>query len=205
MSTKKVSTTQFNPAGESAYNSLIPQYSNTMSQFMNDPMKSTFFNQMLGMGQANIGQQNQTSMNQLTRNAMGMGGGQNPYLQSLMAQQGRGASAQNANLCGSLLNNASNTRFAAAGNAGAFQPLQTGSTQTTGGLGSWLPQLMGAGLGMAGGFLGGGAGGIGAGIQNVVNNGGNPFFGSQFGKGGSSGGYGGGASQNMMPMPQPLP
>jgi len=56
-------------------------------------------------------------------------------------------------------------RQSAIGMAGQYRPLQTGQTQTqqVSGLGSWLPQVVGAGLGAAGAFFGGGMGGSGGG------------------------------------------
>lgn len=168
MSQKQQTTDQFDPASMDAYHQLLGKSSGVLQDYMSDPFKSTFFNQMLGMGQANIGQQNQTSLNQLTRNAQAMGGGgnSNPYLQSLMAQQGRGASAQQSGLFGNLLNNANQSRMWATQQAAGFKPLQTGSTQQTSGLGSWLPQLIGAGLGVAGGIASGGISGLGKGIMS---------------------------------------
>jgi hypothetical protein len=156
MSQKQVTTDQFAPAGMSAYNQLMPQAAGVYGQYMQDPFKSSFFQQMMGMGNAQIGQQGQTQTSNLLRNAQSMGGGANPYLQSLMAQQGRATSGQQAGFMQNMLGNANQSRMWAAGNAAGFRPLQTGQTQQTSGLGTWLPQLIGAGLGVAAGAATGG-------------------------------------------------
>ena len=161
MSTKKQTTVQFNKAGESAYNTLIPQASGVMGQFMQDPMKSIFFNNQLAMGNKQIDRGNQSQIATLLNNMRGMGGGgMNPFMLSMLAQGNRTASGNKADLLRALLGQATQARMGAAQQGMGFQPLQTGQTQKTSGLGTWLPQVIGAGLGAATSFATGGASGL---------------------------------------------
>ena len=137
----------------------MPQMAATLGNYMQNPLQSSFFQQMLGMANASSGQQGQTGMANLQRNAIGMGGGSNPYLQSLQAQQGRATSQQMAGNFGGLLQNAVGNQLSATNIARGFSPLQTGQTQQISGLGSWLPQLLGAGLGIGTGLFRGKGGG----------------------------------------------
>jgi hypothetical protein len=191
MSTKKVTTNQYNAAGQSAYNQMMPQMSSALGGYMQNPLQSSFFQQMLGMSNASSGQQGQTQMSNLLRNSQGMGGGANPYLQSLQAQQGRATSGQMAGNFGGLLQNAVGNQLQATNIAHNFSPLQTGQTQTTGGVGSWLPQLLGGALGFATG-----------GLSKLFSHGGggqadiSPFLGNGFGSNMSMPGPGGSSVMN---------
>jgi hypothetical protein len=93
------------------------------------------------------------------------------------------------NAFNSSVNSALQNRGIAMASMQAYQPLQTGQTtnQSTGGLGTWLPQLVGAGLGAA-----------------------MPGLNSMMGGGSFSSGYGGGGgggaaptSGNMTPQMAP--
>jgi hypothetical protein len=107
----------------------------------------------------------------LNFNRTGMGGTMNSgVMQSLLGSLNRFGSGlqyqgfQNAN------QTAQNNMWNAASlGSSMFQPLQTGSkaTQSTGGLGTWLPQLIGGGLGLATGMAGAGMFGGGGGGTNT--------------------------------------
>ena len=170
MSTKNVtSSTQnatYNPASMSAYNSFLGAGSNVLMDTLNDPLKASGFNQRLQLGNTNaFNLFNRNNSNIMQRASM-FGGRQMPgFLQNQLTQSGNQlASTQAANFNSNLLY-ADQLRQQAMGQALGYHPLQTGSTgtqtQTTGGLGTWLPQVAGMGLslataGLGGGMLGGG-------------------------------------------------
>lgn len=145
------------------------------------PMVSNPFNN----SQYNMGLQMQTN----TANQLGMNAVQNAMRNFNMAGTGDLTGGARASLLSGLSRQTSNLRQqgfmsnfqTAIGQQqfgtnvlGNMQPLQTGNTQVqkTSGLGTWLPQLIGAGLGFATGMGGGGG------------------LGSLFGGGGSGGGGG---------------
>lgn len=162
MSTKKVSdttqTTQFAPAGMSAYNTMTPEMQQVLSMYMSNPLTASYFQQQLGMANRSIGKSGQANMSTMLQNARQFGtGGNNAFLQSQIAKQGRATSGQQSDAFTQLLLGAEGNRRWAGGAAAGYSPLATGqtghSTEKTSGLGTWLPQLAGAGLG----FLTGGA------------------------------------------------
>lgn len=167
MSTTKTTKTdqtdkyQFNQAGMDAYNKMTPQMAQVIQMYMSNPLTASYFQNQLGMANKQIGQQGQSDIFTLLHNARSAGqGGNNPYLQGQLAKQGRAGSANRANAFTQLLLGAEGNRRWAAGGAGGYQPLQTGATmnstqtQKTSGLGTWLPQVAGIGLGLATGGLG---------------------------------------------------
>ena len=164
MSTKTTDTNtlSYNPGALKQYNGLQPQISSTLSNFMQNPLTSSFFNQRVGMGNKQISQQAGAGMQGLLSNfrSSGMGGATtNPFLQSMISRQGRAtAGAMSSNFLGQLTN-ANNLQLTATGMSQAYQPLLQGSTstQTQSGLGTWLPQLLGAEGSAAMGFATGGA------------------------------------------------
>lgn len=174
MGTKNVSTqtNAFAPAGMQAYNSLMPQMQGVLSNFMQNPMQAGYLNMLLQQGIHGAQQQGNVQQQNLMQNlAAGGFGGQNlsPFLQSQTAKIGRATSGMKAQDYMNTLLQGANLRMQAAGQAGGYRPLQTGSqtTQQVSGLGTWLPTLLGAGLnfatggglGMLGGLFGGGGGG----------------------------------------------
>src|SRR5205807_3073664 len=110
-------------------------------------------------------------------NRASMFGGANVpgFLQNQFLQSGNQLAANQANNFNSQLMYANNLRFNAANNMMNWRPLQTGSTgtqtQTTSGLGTWLPQVAGMGLSLATMGMGGmGDGGSSFGLPNSANN-----------------------------------
>lgn len=164
MSTKNVqtSTNQFDPTSMGTFQGFQPMINRNLTDFANDPMKSSFFNTQLQMAQG----QNQSAFN--TRNdqflqnlrAGGNVGNMPAYAQSELNSNMRGLSAANSNSFNNLLLGANQLRFGATSQMQGYRPLQTGQTQTQqqSGLGTWLPQVLGAGLGIAGAAMGGPAG-----------------------------------------------
>lgn len=171
----KTQTTQtqsntYNPQSMNAFNSLQAPVSSTLLGYMQNPLQSGFFNARLQQSTNAANQLGQQNANALMQNlaASGFGGGNlNAFNQSMLAQNARATSANKAQGFIQNLLGQSQLQMQAAQGAMGYKPLQTGgtmqSTQTTGGLGTWLPQLVGAGLGaMTGnpfGALGRGGGG----------------------------------------------
>lgn len=147
------------------YGGLQGGIGSTLQNFMQNPLTSSFFNQRVGMGAKQISQQAAAGTQALLSNfrQSGMSGGTtNPFLQSMIARQGRATSGLQANNFLSQLFNANQLQLGATGMAQAYNPLMTGgsSTQTKSGLGTWLPQLAGAALGGLTGGLGSSLGGL---------------------------------------------
>lgn len=165
--TNSSSQTQYNQAGMSAYNTMTPQMSQIMQMYMSNPLTASYFQNQLGMANKQIGQQGQSQMMTLMNNARQFGSqGNNPFLQSQMAMQGRATSANQGNAFNQLLMGAEGNRRWAAGASSGYSPLATGatgkSTEQTSGLGTWLPQLAGAAIGgISSAFTGGASGALG--------------------------------------------
>jgi len=174
MSSKTTTDTsnQYNAAGMSAYGAFQPQLQNSLLQMSQNPLASSFFQNQLGMAQAQasqLGQRNISNTLANVRTGGGLIGKSGNFTQSLLNRTMLANSGLQSGAFNSTLNNALQNRNWALSSMQAYQPLQTGqkSTQTTGGVGTWLPQLAGAalggltgGLGTAiGGMMGGGGGG----------------------------------------------
>lgn len=189
MSTKNTTTANYNQAGMGAYNSMMPGFSSTVNSYMNNPFSNPFFQtqQQMGYNQANM--QGQSAMSNISRNNSMSGLSSNsPAALEMMNNQSRANSSNRSNL-GFLapMQNAQTIQQQSMQMAGNFKPLQTGQTQTQGGLGSWLPSLLGGGLSMlTGGLMGGGGGGMpqsagqvnnvwGSGAMTGMSAGSNPF------------------------------
>lgn len=165
----------YNPTSMAAYNAFMPQFQSGMTDYAQNPMQSMFFQNLLGQAQKQIGQSGQTQQNTMLNNMRSSGVSTNsPFAMSQMNMQSRNQSGQQNNAFVNLLQQANQLRYGALQTMGGYNPLITGGSssqsqsgtnfsngntqQTTSGLGSWLPQLLSSGLGMASGFMGGGAG-----------------------------------------------
>lgn len=168
MSTKKqtTSTNTYNPASMNAFNGLQPQIQSLLQQYMTNPnsVVAPFYNQATQQAQKNAAQLGQSGISNISGNmaASGFGGTNMPaYMASQIATQNRATSGlqSNAFLQGKLGQAGAALGVQQAGLAGAqgYRPLQTGGTQTqsTSGLGTWLPQLAGTAIGAFAGPLGG--------------------------------------------------
>jgi hypothetical protein len=174
MSTKNVDTTQgnYNQGSMNTFNSFQPNIQSNINDFMKNPLQSTFFNTQLQMANrqnaASFGANNQTMMQNYAAGGGGIGNTA-AYMQSNLLRNQRALSGANSNSFNNLLLGANQLRFGATSGAMNYRPLQTGQTQTKtqSGLGTWLPQVLGGALGIAGGIASGGAsmaggGGIGS-------------------------------------------
>jgi hypothetical protein len=210
MSTKTESKINYDPNAMGIYGQGIKTASGVFNQWATNPYSNPFFNmqkaflsnQAAGVGQRNVS----TILSNASRS--GFGGGNSGFTQSLIAQAGRATSGlQNQGLFQALQQANQNQQFAL-GNLWNFQPLMTGSTQTRSGLGTWLPQVLGAAAmaGMAP-FTGGASlAGMGSMIGGAGNNSGfsggyigasNPFHGA--------GGFNfGSVTPTALPPPNPF-
>lgn len=184
----------YDPQSMSTYQGLLPGIGNVLNNYMTDPLKSGFFNKAFALSNNLIGQQGQTAQSNLLKNLgqRGLTSGGNVPLFG-MAQQGqiqRATSGQQGSNLTNLLLGYSQNQLKATGMAQSFNPLVTGvsgtgsssgtsqqdsnSLTSTSGLGTWLPQLLAAGIGGASGLAGmfGGNGGTssGAGYGTGNNN-----------------------------------
>lgn len=188
MSTTQQQTQQFNPAGGATYNQLQPGIGSTLGWYMGggqagpnapgSPFQSPLFQAGMGQGITAANQSGQTAMSSLGSNMAAFGGGGSPgFLQSQVRQAGYNTSGLRQNAYWNALNSTVGSQLNATGMAANYRPLQTGQTQTTSGLGSWLPQVLGAGLSMGAAAIngmGGGGGGYGMQVPNLGMAGVNP-------------------------------
>lgn len=196
----------YDPGSKQAYDQNIATSMPILQQLASNPLSNAFFNQQLGMGNKQATQAGQRGIANILSNAK-MGGfagqGTSPFLQSMLANAHRGTSGLQQGNLWNAMNSANSKQMQSLGLLSSFNPLMTGSnsqgqsSQTTSGLGTWLPQLIGGGLSAAAGVMTGGAstalqgashaaaGAIGQGASN-----GGTWLGGQFGSGG--GGLGSG-------------
>lgn len=230
MSTHKTDTQQFqfDPGAMKQYQGLTSAFGNTAQGYMQNPFGNPFMQTQQQMGTRQAQNLGGTQMSDLVQNMLrsGMqGGASSPAGLEMQQNQARANTGMQANL-GFLqpMQNALQQQDFFSQLASQFRPLQTGGkqTETTSGLGTWLPQLAGAGLGALGAAFGGGLpGGFfnslgnhpnapsgGGGWQNIgpapdLGFGGAMPGGASFNMpmmgGGSMGGYGGAGTPPPMP------
>lgn len=150
--TKTQQTNAYDPTSMKAFQSGTPAWEGQAQQFTQNPYSGPQFQFERQMGTQNAQLQNQTNQNQLLQNAVagGMSGGaSNPALLEMMANQMRGGT-QNTAQQGfyAPMQLAGQRQMQSMGMLQGYRPLQTGQTQTqsTGGLGTWLPQVAGMGF-----------------------------------------------------------
>src|SRR6185312_9901643 len=162
MSTKQTSSGtnstafQFDPQSMNQYLSNIATTMPWLRNNVTNPYGSDAFKQESAINQdnaLNVGARNKSN---LLNNAAALGYGTSGGLfQSMLARAGRDTSNLQAQGFRSAVGNANTRQMQSAGMLNAFQPLMTGSkgsftnTQTTSGLGTWFPQVIGAGLSAA--------------------------------------------------------
>jgi hypothetical protein len=150
-----------------SYNTLMSQFGPLLSGFMNNPFGTQQFKMGQQLGNSQAQNLNQTATSGLINNMTGSGmagGASNPAAAEMLQNQARQGTNTTANL-GFIqpTQNALQMQQNAIGTAANFKPLQTGgtNTQSTQGLGTWLPQLAGAALGgLSSAFTGGLTGGV---------------------------------------------
>jgi hypothetical protein len=167
----------FDPMSQAIYQSLLPAGTAVLQQYLTDPVRAAYT--MLGVAQAHrmLGQmgatQTATAMQNLRQ--MGMAG---HVLQPILTQQlsniALQTQSQKAQALLDALQQAAALQRAAGGAAMAYTPLQIGqdtlsdalrraqmqqhmagrTEEKVGGLGTWLPQVLGAGISFGLGALG---------------------------------------------------
>lgn len=152
----------YDPTSLGNYNSLTGSGTSVLSGYMNNPFTNAMYTMGAGQSQkgaAQGGSNNMQALQQMMRTS-GMSGTAGQGFQQAQASrmgranQGMMAQANTSNVMGAL-----QRQMQATGMGMSFNPLLKGtsgnsqSTQTTGGLGTWLPQLIGAGLGAATGGI----------------------------------------------------
>lgn len=162
--TNSSNTLSYDSGSKKNYSALTNAGTSVLTNYMNNPFNNGFFNLGQGMGQAAAQKQGATNMNALRQNMLTSGISGNAGNAFQLAQQGKigrqtasmGAQSTMQNVLGAL-----NRQMGATQMGMSFNPLLTGSsgqtTQTTSGLGTWLPQLAGTALGMGMGAMTGGA------------------------------------------------
>lgn len=161
---------QYDTGSKNLYNQLTQSGGNVLQQYMSSPLNNSMYNLGIGASQKGAAQSGQNNMQALQSmmKTSGLTGNAGQGFQ--MAQQGRMGRANQGMMAGANTSNvmqALNRQMQATGMGMAFQPLMTGekgnsssnTTQQQSGLGTWLPQLLSAGMGMATGGLSGLAGG----------------------------------------------
>jgi hypothetical protein len=159
MSTKTQQTGQFNAQGMNTYNNMQGGFGTAVNSYMSNPFSNPFMQQQQQMGTNQANQTGQTAMSNITRNwNMTGSSGNNPAYMEMINNQARMNSQQRSQLgFQNPMQNAFTAQQNAMGMASQYKPLQTGSTQSQSGLGSWLPQIVGGGLSaLTGGLMGGG-------------------------------------------------
>src|SRR5579884_3358372 len=152
------SSLQYDPGSLANYQKLTGGATNTLLGYMNNPMGNPLFNLGSQFAQRGAAQQGQNNINALTQNMLTSGLGGNAgagFKMAQLAKMGRSNASMmsQANL-GNIMN-AFQRQLGAAGMGLSFNPLMTGTTssgtetQKQSGLGTWLPQLLSTGMGMA--------------------------------------------------------
>lgn len=167
---------QYDPQAMAGYHQAVT----AMQGMAANPFNNPFYNLSLSQNMGGANRMNATATQALGTSLRQRGIDENsPMAAAMSAYQNRVNSGNNAN----AFLQAANTAQANYWNSisGLTHPLQTGSsgtstgqmqgtsTEGTSGLGSWLPQVVGAGVGVATGL--GGAGLLGSGIQQGMNSG----------------------------------
>jgi hypothetical protein len=168
MSTKTTTdtTNQYNRSAMGNYNMFQGLLGANVAQMVNNPLGSTFFKNQLSQQLAQSRQIATRSNSNVLQNLRAGGGvlsNSGGLTAAMLGRNQIGNNVMSSNAFNSALNTALNNRNVGMMSMQSYQPLQTGqnSTQTTGGLGTWLPQLAGAALGMVapglGSMMGGGS------------------------------------------------
>ena len=189
MSSHHTSTNQYNASSMSAYNAFQPQIQSSLLTMASNPLGSSYFQNQLAQQQQQAQQVGQRNISNIAQNARAGGNilsNSGGYMNAQIARGGIANSVMQSNSFNSAVNNALQNRNMALMSMAAYQPLQTGQTNSSGGTGTWLPQT----ASMAGNML-------------------MPGIGSSLAGNGFSAGYGGsssnpysGASLSSNPIPQ---
>jgi hypothetical protein len=202
MGTKQQTTNQYSQSGMNAYNAFQPQLQSVLGGYASNPFGNPFYQLNLSSNMATAnrqsGQMNQNALSQF--NMTGMGGAPSGARTSLMAQLGRYGSSLNAGAFQSAASNAFTNQMGALNTMAGYRPLQTGQTQQTTGLGTWLPQLVGAAAGIGMGVATGGAS-LAAGAASNAGQQISGYGAQDTGNAFSQGGFSGAAGSSAGPQP----
>ena len=122
---------QFDPTGMDAYNQLTPMGTSTITDYLTDPLKATYFNNQLAGSNRLLGGLAVRHKQNIGLNMAALGAAPDPMRQAQMAGQiGRSTSALQADSFLKLLMQAEAMRRGAATTALNYNPLQTGSNMT---------------------------------------------------------------------------
>ena len=181
------STNQYNPAANTAYNAFQPQIMSQLMQMAQNPLGNSYFQHQLAQQQSaaqQISQRSQSNSLQNLRTGGGVLSNSGGVAASLINRNQMQGSALQSNAFNSAMNSALQNRNMALMSMQQYQPLQTGNntTQSTGGLGTWLPQVAGTAMNMVA-----------------------PGLSSMMGGGSFSGGYSANGGSSSMPQPPSNP
>lgn len=164
MSTKQTttgsdtSTLSYNPAAQSIYNALISGGGNVLGNYINAPFSNAAYEMGAGQSQRGAQMAGGNMMRALSQNqlASGLGGQAGAgFLGAQRAQAGRAGSAMSSQANTSNVLAALQRQMMAAGTGMSFSPQLTGQKgqfsqqQIQSGSGTWLPQLISSGIGLA--------------------------------------------------------
>lgn len=160
---KTTNSAQFDPNSMNQYQGAINSGMGVLQQDVANPQKQIGFNQRIAQGNSQLFNSFQRNNSSLAQRAGAFGGTTPGFMQNQLAQNQRSLSSGQANLFNQNLMYADQVKQSAASQMMNFKPLQTGSTstQSTGGVGTWLGPLLSAGTAIATGgmsTLGGGGG-----------------------------------------------
>jgi hypothetical protein len=156
---------QFDPASLNAYHSAINTALPLLQGFAKNPYDNDTYRLESTTGMDNAARLGGRGVSNVMNNAAALGyGTSGGAFNSMLAAAGRHTGSLQAQAARSAMLNASQRQLQSTGMLTAFQPLMTGSdsrgeqNQTSSGLGTWLPQLLGSLGGAALGAFTGGAG-----------------------------------------------
>lgn len=150
------SSLQFNPQAQSMYNSLISSGGKQLQGYINNPFGNAMYQMGAGQSQRAAQQAGANNMGALNQNQLVQGLGGNAgagFMNAMRSQTGRSNASMTSQAATSNVLAALQRQMAATGMGMSFSPQLTGQsgsfnqTQSTGGLGTWLPQVMGAAMG----------------------------------------------------------
>jgi len=190
---KKTTTTgsnntsfQFAPGSVDLWTKNVQQWLPFAQGLYKNPFGNQMFQQENAIGQDQAAQIGQRNKSNILANANALGYSTSGGLfNSMLQRAGRDTGMMQGQAFRGAISNANQRAMTGLGLSSSFQPLLTGSnsnftqTQQTSGLGTWLPQVVGAGVGLASSFFGGKA----AGGSAAVGSGGGDFLSNMFGNG----------------------
>ena len=153
----------YNPTAQGVYNNLVSKGGKVLGDYVDNPLGNAMYRMGLGQSQAGAtaqGANNQKALqqNMLTSGLTGQAGA--GFNAAQTAKMGRANASMMSNANVSNVMQAFQRQMQATGMGMSFSPQLSGTkgTETTqkSGLGTWLPQVIGAGVGAVTGGLGGG-------------------------------------------------